>query len=258
MNLRFVYPLWLREKIGSRFRAALMRRVRSTQAELCFAPGVFLELSPADVGHQSILLNGFYERALSRHICQLARKGGMLVDVGANYGYFTLLWLAQQAANSGVAFEAAPFNQAALKNNIRRNGFAERAQLVAQALSDQTGQVLFDCHDSDGQTGWGGIARHSTAQTIAVPTTTLDAFWQAHYPGQMIEVLKIDVEGADTLVLKGAEHLLSERRIRHIFFEENRPRMALLGIDPEQAPALLRRHGYRLSSIAPGEYHARL
>ena len=217
-----------------------------------------MQLSPADIGHQSILLDGFYELALSRKIVHLARSGGTLVDVGANYGYFSILWLAQNKQNRSVAFEAAPYNWDALNANIEQNGLSEQCVLVPKALSHQSGQVEFDPQHSDGQTGWGGIALKNTMNTIRVPATTLDAYWMANFPDKVIEVLKIDVEGADTLVLQGAEQLLRKKRIQHIFFEINRPRMEQLQISADLAETFLKSLGYQMETIDRNEIHAYL
>lgn len=215
-----------------------------------------MQLSRTDVGHQSILLNGFYELALSRHITGLAQSGGILVDVGANFGYYSILWLARQQQNKAVAFEAAPYNWEPLRTNIELNNLLDRTVLVQEALSDKAGFVAFEPHLSNGQTGWGGIALEQSENTIQIPSKTLDQYWAENYPGKTIAVLKIDVEGADTLVLQGAEQLLRERRIQHIFFEVNRPRMDQLGISPDTAFTLLNRHGYQVKAIDKNEMHA--
>lgn len=224
--------------------------------DLAFAPGIRMRLQPGDVGHESIWLNGFYERQLSRQIVQLARAGGILVDVGANYGYFSLLWLAQNPGNRCIAFEPAPDNTGPLAANIERNGLSERITFESVALSDQCGVVPFTLEKEAGQTGWGGIAPGWSPETLHIPAVTLDAYWAQQGANRDIDVLKIDVEGADTLVLQGARGLLAAHRIRHIFFEVNLPRMKRLGIVENQAQTLLTTLGYRIKSIAPNEMHA--
>ena len=61
---------------------------------------------------------------------------------------------------------------------------------------------------------------------------------------ELIEVLKIDVEGADTWVLEGCERLLRDKRIKRIFFEQNIGRMEQLGIQAGVAQTFLRDLGY--------------
>ncbi len=66
-------------------------------------------------------------------------------------------------------------------------------------------------------------------------------------------VMKIDVEGADTLVIQGCERLLRERRIGKIFFEQHAGRMERLGIRPGQAQAFLDSCGYRCEPFGKGD-----
>lgn len=215
-----------------------------------------MQLCASDIGHQSVYSNGFYELSLSRRIRKLARAGGLMVDVGANYGYFSMLWLANNPGNRCIAFEASPANIPALAENIHRNRLDERMSIEPCALSDRTGTVEFALHTGEGQTGWGGISNTPAADTFGVPATTLDGYWVRNCPDQNIAVLKIDVEGADTLVLQGAQNLLRSQKIRHIFFEINRPRMQLLGISEHRASELLKAHGYRLEQVDADEMHA--
>ena len=256
MITRYIYPLWLREKISYRLQRWFRLNLPDAQIPLFFAPGITMDVEPTDIGHQSIILNGFYELALSKRIVQLAALGGYLVDVGANYGYFSMLWLAQHPANRCVAFEAAPENIAALTKNIGQNHLATRAAIEPVALGEQRGFVDFTINTDMGQTGWGGIAAQAGPGTIRVPCTTLDAYWMEHFPLENIAVLKIDVEGADTLVLDGARNLLESGKVQHIFYEINRPRMQLLGIDENRAASLLKSCGYRLEYIEVNEIHA--
>ena len=87
-----------------------------------------------------------------------------------------------------------------------------------------TGTVTFDAGPAD-QTGWGGISSESSPDAITVPAVRIDE--RLRYVD--IAVLKIDGEGADTLVLRGCEGLLKDRRIQTIYFEQHPLRMERLG-----------------------------
>src|SRR5690349_11446646 len=81
------------------------------RAPLTFASGMEMTgLLPSDVIGGSIAMMGFYERTLSRRIAELARNGGRMIDVGANIGYFSLIWLAGHSRNTVVAIEASSRN----------------------------------------------------------------------------------------------------------------------------------------------------
>jgi len=222
------------------------------KAALTSAPSINMRLNPTDTGHQRIAWLGEYEQELSDYIGKLALQGGTLLDVGANYGYFTLLWCAARPDNQVVAVEASPRNLPFLRENIERNGFASRVQVCDWAASDTSdGSVLFDL-GPDSQTGWGGIAHEVKSSVIEVACHRLDQ----QLSNRQFAVMKIDCEGADIMVLRGSSGLLKHHQVKHIFFEENLVRMNLLGLKPEEAKEMMSQHGYELTEFASSEFHA--
>jgi FkbM family methyltransferase len=121
------------------------------------------------------------------------------------------------------------------QNNVEQNHLEDRIMIVSKAASDRAGRTAFDLGPAD-QTGWGGFSTNSATATV-VPTVRLDE----ELPDAKIDVLKIDTEGADTLVLLGCERLLRNRRIQIIYFEQNEPRMKALGVTANTAQSFL--HG---------------
>ena len=218
-----------------------------------FAKNVRLKLEPKDVGHQVIGFCGFYELKLTSQIVKLAKKGGLLVDVGANYGYYSCLWAASNRENQVIAFEASPKNIPPLRENITNNYFDNQIEIQDIALGKEPGNLPFLMLDE--QTGWGGLSLKAEINTINVPVITLDEFLSGT-AYQTIDVLKIDTEGADTWVLEGASQFLKEKRIKHIFFEENKVRMSALGILSETAKNLLIAYGYKVKPLGQGEWYA--
>lgn len=204
-------------------------------------------LLPGDIISGHIAFTGFYELALSRLIVKLAAQGGLLVDVGANMGYFSLLWAGRNPAARAVAFEASPRNLALLQNNLDKNGLTARITLIPKAAGQHPGNVTFHAGPA-GQTGWGGISKTASAGSIDVPLVRIDQ----ELPAADIAVLKIDVEGADTWVLQGCAELLRQKRIQVIFFEQNQPRMQALGIAPGEAQRFLRSHDYTCVPLGTG------
>src|SRR5207302_5254012 len=110
---------------------------------LIFAPSVQMQLHPGDFGHKCIALTGLYELPMSRLAVELAREGGLLVDVGANYGYFSLLWAAARPENQVLAFEGSPRNLSALRHNIERNNFQKQIECRPFALGRRNGEMFF-------------------------------------------------------------------------------------------------------------------
>jgi FkbM family methyltransferase len=225
------------------------------QITLSFNGDLKLDLSPDDISHRAIILNGFYELGLTRKILKLSAQGGLMIDVGANYGYFSCLWAAANPSCKVVAIEAAPDNYLALTQNIKINHLEERTELLNLAVGNKSGVMDFILHDQSGQTGWGGLSTMAGKNAIKVKVTTLDQLAKEKY-WTKIKVLKIDTEGADTWVLEGAKNLLAEKRIDHIFFEENPKRMQELGIELGRAENFLKQYKYKLVKLSPNEWYA--
>lgn len=210
-------------------------------APLRYAPGITMELIPTDVLHGNIAFTGFYELPLTRRVRALARGGGTMVDVGANAGYFSLLWASASPENRCIAFEASPRNAELIRRNLQRNGVEDRVELHLLAAGKSAGELDFDPGPPE-QTGWGGFAHAGTTDRVRVPVVRIDETLQ---PESSIDLLKVDVEGAEAWVLMGCERLLAARRIREIHFEQNRVRARALGIGDGEAVAFLRSVGYR-------------
>ena len=140
---------------------------------------------------------------------------GPILDVGANVGLVSLV-LARRFGDREIhAFEPNPTTFAALEANIARNG-AKNVICHRFALSDAEGVVLFNNDPLDRATA--SIATGAGAHVEEVPATTLDAF-VASRGIDSISLLKIDVEGFETLVLRGARRVLEEIRPAAIYFE---------------------------------------
>ena len=136
------------------------------------------------------------------------RPGHVVVDAGANVGSYTLLF-AMWAGASGrvIAFEPAPDAREGLRQHVKLNGLADRVEIIPVALSSTLGSVRFH---SDGASGANAIAAagdRADAPAIEVETTTIDVFCETHRVRP--DVVKIDVEGAELDVIRGARRVLA-------------------------------------------------
>jgi FkbM family methyltransferase len=205
-----------------------------------------MSLVPGDQISDRIAFLGYYERELSQRVAQLAARGGLMIDVGANLGFFSLLWAAGHAENRCIAVEASPRTVPLLRANVQRNGLAARIEVHAIAAGHEHGTLAFELGPSD-QTGWGGFANASQYEnTVVVDVVRLDDLVPTTQP---IALLKIDTEGADTWVLYGCERLLRAQAIKEIWYEQHQPRMQALGIPFTAAEEFLRSVGYAASPV---------
>jgi FkbM family methyltransferase len=177
------------------------------------------------------------------------REDDIVYDIGANTGLYTLF--AAMACPNGliVAFEPYPPNLNLLKRDIARNGL-ENVAVRNVALSDSIGTTNFSQPDKD-DIGYGSssIQTDQSDSTVEVPVTTGD---QLVANGEVAapNIIKIDVEGAEPLVLAGLEDLLSEPDCRtvycevHLPGEEKRPSVEDFGSSPESLRERLEEFGF--------------
>ena len=152
-------------------------------------------------------------------------KDGIILDIGAHIGYHTLGCAARFPNSRVVAFEPNPINLKRLQENLDLNPeVATRIQVLPVALSDVQGSLAFRSSSNvEDQTSSGGylergspplepaVYERSGFSASMVPTERLDDLIE-EYGWKDIRIMKIDVEGAEHLVLKGALSLLARDR----------------------------------------------
>lgn len=256
MNPRLIlrlFPPTFRKRIFYRLLNSRQKRFPNlfSSAPLMLAPHLRMEnLVIGDVISGHIAFTGFYELALSKEIYRLSKAGGTFLDVGANLGYFSLLWANGSPTNRVIAVEASPRNQHAIDQTFRANKLQDRITIIAKAAGDENKKVSFTLGPED-QTGWGGIGfEDSSWKSLEVEMIRLDSYFGSE---TKIDVMKIDVEGAEALVLRGCERLLANHSIKTIFFEQNNFRMTKLGADPDEPHSLLRKNSYTVERFGPSD-----
>lgn len=150
-----------------------------------------------------------------------AFQGGTLFDIGANHGAYADALTKLAPTGRIFAFEPHPRTFAVLRSRMANAG---KVCLVNKAVADQTGALkLYDFRSEDGSTqaslSQSAVALYSSDLVEhVVDCTTVDAF-MAEAGLDRIELLKIDTEGHDLSVLKGAQAALRDHRIGMIQFE---------------------------------------
>jgi FkbM family methyltransferase len=138
-------------------------------------------------------------------------------DIGANIGSFTIV-LGRRSPNCFIhAFEPAPNTARILQSNIDRNQLAN-VRVHRLAATDHDGSVHFSNDPTISQRNH--IVTDSAASIVSceVATTSLDSFSRAHNI-ERIDFAKIDCEGVEPLVLRGAKALLRNKQIAALLIE---------------------------------------
>ena len=163
-----------------------------------------------------------YEPDVSGFLVRALRPGDTFVDVGANLGWFTCLAAsAVGLAGNVFAFEPGAENVRELESNLQCNAFSN-VQLVPKVVSDFAGAVDFyiNGENSGGNALWDPqhFPGNAPAKTIErIDSVTLDGYFDSRT--ERIRVLKIDTEGAEEKILRGAESLLRLGRIDFVVAE---------------------------------------
>ena len=159
------------------------------------------------------------------------RDGGLFVDVGANVGTYTI-WAAELGAEV-IAIEPAADTFALLEENVALNGYSVTA--VCAAAGDHCGTARF----TSGLDSGNSLAPDGP---VVIELVTIDAL----IGDRRVAGMKIDVEGFEIDVLRGAARALADRRIDLIQIEWNGMSTQAVGADCRPVAELLDRHGYRL------------
>jgi FkbM family methyltransferase len=174
------------------------------------AAGMRIDPAGAAAGYALGTSEPLIQDAFAAHV----RAGGVVWDVGANVGFYSLI--ASRLVGSGevVAFEPLPDNQEAIRRNLALNEI-DNVRLVAVALSDAEGEAELEIHasptwaklDTSGDTTF----KRDTAVSGRVPVSvsTLDLQLASFAAPDLV---KMDIEGAEVAALRGASKLLSEHR----------------------------------------------
>ena len=148
------------------------------------------------------ILGGTYEPEQTRQFQQHITRGATVLDVGAHVGYYTVLSAVLSGPQGQVyAFEPNPVNHAFLQRHVRLNRLAS-VTIENAAVSDRNGTASFAFGSGS------GTGHLDEAGALTVRTLRLDDFCSDRQIRP--EFVKIDVEGAELAVLRGAEAVITD------------------------------------------------
>jgi FkbM family methyltransferase len=207
------------------------------------ALGIDLLLSPEDYLSQLLIRDGVFEAAETDVLTRLLRPGDICIDGGCHLGYYTCL-MARLIGPKGwvYAFDANPESCESTLQNVTLNGFKE-VEVVQAALGDQRGKTSFylSTDDQTGLSSLGSIEHYK--QVITVPWLRLEDFLKERRLDR-VRLLKLDVEGAEEMVLKGLGRFLGDHLIDFILVECYEERLRLLNSSAGRVAGLLLDAGY--------------
>jgi FkbM family methyltransferase len=196
--------------------------------------GMDIRVRPREEHGRILSTLGVIDLAVTETLWRLTEPGEVAVDVGANIGYMTALLAARISSISGGcvwAFEAHPEICVELKYNVEKwESQLNNTKLIVKniAVSEKKGIVKINIPESfTNNRGLASVVTNDEDIKKSIQTNIKDLIVEscpldAVFPKQEIGILKIDVEGHELQVIKGAINLLRQHRIRDCVFEEHR------------------------------------
>lgn len=202
-----------------------------------------LDLADTSIQRHVFFL-GEWEPEETNIIKLILRKGDVLLDVGANVGYFSLL-AAHLVGDHGkvYAFEAQPSLCAQLESNLTLNGLCN-VEVLNVAVADRISDLVIEDVSALGNRGAAMlIPRGPKIPVITVKGTTVDDFCRSRGISK-VNLVKMDIEGSEMLALRGMNLLLSSPDAPDLLCEINEPLLNRMGSSGDEVRSYLRSLGY--------------
>ncbi len=207
-------------------------------------PKILLRCTPSDQRHVAITSFNFgqYELHDFRVVMRLAKACSVIVDIGANTGFYSIALGQRYPYAQIVAFEPIPATYGELVRNLTLNGITN-VSTYNVGLSDRTSDepFYFDVTVPGATSGAPLGPEFGPTQTLICPVQSLDAFVER--TGTAPDFIKCDVEGGELRVFRGAADTLA--RFKPIVFTEMlRKWSARFGYHPNEMMDFFRSYGY--------------
>ena len=194
--------------------------------------------------HETSCALGVYEMSVQEQILQNVKPGDTFYDVGANRGFFSLLASHIVGAQGHVySFEPFPDNLKELRKLFAENQTANTT-VISKAVSQTTGTASMFAQSTGTQADgvMATLFQRPDDRAISIDTLTLDEFIAEH---PVPNFVKMDIEGAEALALKGAQKLLARQEPLTWLIECHSEALE------KEVVSLLQAHGYTTQAVKP-------
>ena len=190
-------------------------------------------------------INKIYEKNETNFVKDSVNKGDIVIDIGANIGYYTLMF-AKLVGDTGkiYAFEPDPKNFSILEKNIQVNGY-NNIILEKKAVSNKLGKSTLYMNENSA-----GSSMHkpnNVVNQIYVDLITLDNYFEVNTITP--DFIKIDIEGYELNALKGMESILQSSDKTKIMIEYNPLTKKEFNSDPMDNLTFLSELGFKFKDL---------
>lgn len=192
-----------------------------------------------------IFLNEEYEPEVTEVFLNNIYEGDVVVDVGANIGFFTLLAARKVGVNGKVfAFEPELSNYNILLKNIEINGYTNIVPIQKAVSNENKVTKLFIREDPSMNSLLDGFTGNSPVGEVSVNSITLNSFFKDNPLKMRIKLIKMDIEGAEMMALIGMEDLIRENEDLILITEFNPWFIKNSGFEPVEYLKKLKEYGF--------------
>ena len=184
----------------------------------------------------------FPEYGEMQFLLSILKRGDYFIDVGANIGVYSFLASSKITTGKIFAFEPSPKILPKLYENIALNQKKDRIEVIRKVVSDRSQLVNFDTSEYP---DYNHISPNSgNKNTLRLESTTLDKFIKDQNI-KKIKMIKIDVEGAEMLVLKGLEESLQGKKVDILIVEVNEEAYKSFCFSTKDTVSYLENYGFK-------------
>jgi len=214
-----------------------------------------LKYNSVEIGGQKMFLDekdslslsiwGTFEEFETEIVKKEIKAGDVVLDIGANIGYYTLIF-AKLVGESGkvFAFEPDPVNFSLLKKNIEANGY-KNVVLIQKAVSNKNEKLkLYLCEENRGDHRI--YDSHDNRQSVEVEAIRLEDYFKDY--GGKIDFIKMDIQGAEGGATQGMFSLLQKNQVK-IITEFWPMGLKKFGINPEKYLKSLTEAGFKIYEV---------
>lgn len=188
-----------------------------------------------DLIGRHILMSGAFDRSIVQVLLDQSRPGDVLLDIGANIGYVSAVFLQRVSGSKAICIEPQPGVVDLLRKNMLK--FGDRAQVQQIGLADKDGTLRF--HIDAANRGASHVSADGEIEiNVREASNVLEAI-------SRLDLIKIDVEGLEEPIFRSIEKELKRLRPRAILFEDQTGAASPEG----KIGSILTRTGYRIFGI---------
>lgn len=201
------------------WRAFATRRI-DKPVRVSWYDGLRVDVTLGNDQSRCLYVSGSFEPNELAFLGSQLRPGAVFLDIGANEGFYTIFASRRIGRDGRVfAFEPSPRERARLERNVRINGLSN-VTTIPLGLAEASGKAVLHLADGEhnGQNSLGSFGHHGVTREsdVEIALTSVDEYLQSAGV-RRVDVVKMDVEGAEARVLRGAVRLLHEMRPLLIF-----------------------------------------